>query len=1536
MKFFKRHTRPVGVNSWGWQASLIRTKGREGASSIRDNENFVRPGQDDLQPGVLRTEAGRDVLLRRQNGELLNLTKLAKAREADQVVHQADGQVDPAMQAALNQPAQGRDGVGGIGAPAAPVQRGDTWRAWRAGRTPDSVANNLRTAQTSARVAARLRRAIRRERSDNIGGLRQTVNTGTAALQAGLETTRQAVNDVKFAYLLTKLDAGRQTRLRQAVAAFEQEHKTTLDLRNPEHVAMLKEVSRVRAYRAAIDEVASLALHNRRDRDRLRLIVRNHLGGSGNEIVRMDRAQRNLVSQMLLLEVPGLSRQGVPMAERRALFQAVKNLRALDDVGILSSGLMHRFAVAQDSVQKWADSSVSQQRIYAAEHVGALAAVALDGRLPDDVLGFDSRMDDSARAIARYGALKNGEPVEIAEARAHLAVAGRRLAHALRLKGDGQNNQPEAARRMDGKAHTSGAQMFLNGGLGDVVIDARFTAAMRASFGDEAGRDVGLLVANVALLQRKVAPYNMLADARQKYDQIVQRGQNIGLHEPTFGAHRLRRSFARANVKHWQTVIAHDQAVARLDSLKLQPASAERNRQIQTARTEVRRLSDLLESPRSPMARAVRQFRQSRQTIAAQRRQKEQRLEYVKGRIQFHENTIADRLAAHPAGNHRVALAHNYNRLEQRHAQRRALETELTRLHMLDTTIRDVLANRGRLDELQGMGLDATDLEKMGLSHDERAHVTATVGQHIKNGLVSPDQVKGTTAQINTVVQRLVGDSSAEKMMTRQLQKTDQHKANTFLNTLFRSVTRQHEEFNLQASDDAVKAAFRAKLMELEPDLSRTQRRQLAAGQQQLVDARGHLNDTATRLLRNDRAIREHAENLRGLIDAQGLQLVMTGEGSMTTVQPPEAIDGARKLQKAVAFRRQINAQRRAGYRIPNRLIRRYERALRDVRAADLSALRLNFRTDQATADNTVNQLANAPRNDARLQAVDAVAYIGYTGPAARTRLEANALRYQAQIDRALAQRRQILGPQYDGFVRDMVRGAVLAARPQGLNLDYERFDHYDASKHRAAIDATLTEWGLNTDYHRSEIDAVVFNTRALTDQEIGDSWGAAVAGESVSTVELGQWNRDLEENLTHLNMLAPTQHSELIDRALHAVRAMPIQGKMELNLTRDVMVNLGFDIPLDKKDEGIGVGIRAGMNRGAILEIKRSAFDYEVRLRSHNYGLSGSVGVPFFDINGARTSRDGVSIHFKDAEATQAFVAKILSGREVTTNDWSQNAGVEDTTKTSSSIGLEFGIGAEVEALGVKFAVGPGVAVSGSRNKNTTSYRTSEGFEEKHRLVRNFRVRATFEVGVGVQLGPAKAEAGLKGWIGKEGALIDRMKFEYSDDGQLKGAEYFRGVTLVSRDPATMLRLVDDNAQTRAMLDRPVEFGGTTETYGKRIADMLATATQNDTFVVEYKLDKTVVQAIGDLQARRKGATSKQIKKIDEQIKALLHDRSNYRPKGAMLNPVRFDSESNGWDLLLVSTTKEASAKTRFASGFVPAPTMEAADQPRLAQQLA
>ena len=1296
---------------------------------------------------------------------------------------------------------------------------------------------------------------------------------------------------------------------------------------NPGHVATLKTVINNAAFRDSIDDVAGLSLRNQADRASLQQIV-DGLGGSGVEIRNMARARQKLLRQMVILELPGLSSKNRPAdaqnttnAESHAISAALRELQALDDIGLLSPGLVHRFAVAHDSVQRWASSSRSKDRMHAAEHIGALAAAAQSGALPDDVLGLDSRMDDTARALARHGAFQRGEPKEIADARAELAVAGRRLAFALQLRGNGNLGQSGAGRQLDGNAHKSGAQIFLNGGPGDVAIDGRFTAALRGAFGDNAGRDVGLLVANVALLQRKVAPYNMLANAQAKYERISTQRRNVRRNDPGYAVLTFRRRLAKATVKQWKAVIAHDDAVARRDSLKLQPSSAGRNRALVLAEREVRTRAAALTSQQSPMARAMRDFRNASGAIDQLLGKKRMDRMSVKEEIAAVEREVENRMRRGQTGQ----LSGHYDELKSLHQIRKQHDSDITRLQMLKTTAVEILKDQDRLKHFTVSGMDGAELQKLGLDQSDRAHVQAAIGQYIKSGLRSPDQIQRTTAQINKVVRRLARDPSAKKVMGLQVEKTDQRRANTFLNTLFRSVSGKSDEFNLQADDPVVKNGFNAQLRKLIAETPGNIKGQLKAYQASLANHRAKLERQSNRILHIDVGTKQAADALQALSQQHQFQLTVVGKGAMTSVQPPSIIDASRKFVRAVQLKRQMMRRRNPS----SDLTKRYNKALSALQRTDLRALNVSFGLPKSDADALLGHYAMG--DSASYRAALAVVYIADTAPAMRSRAEQKALRHQNKIDEILVAREELLGPKFTGFVRNMVRAATLAARPQALDPDYERFDRFDASLHRQQIETTLRSWGLQTDTFRSEIDSVVFNVRALSNQEVGSSFGAAVADESISTVELGQWNRELDQNLTALDIKAPTQNSKAVDQMLDAVRAMPIQGKIELTLERDANLKFAVDIPAGKKKNGekrkVGVGVEVGGHSAAVLEIKRSTFDYEIRLRSNKFGAQGSLGVQFFGVNGAISHKDGVSIHFKDADTAQNFLKKVLTGERVTIADWSNNGGVESTKKTTK------GLAADV-SFDLPFPVYAGFSVVGSGSKDSTTYQTSTGSETKHRSVYGFRIQGSIGSGVAAPIGgPLNIGVSVDGWLAKEGILIDRKKFEYADDGLLKGAEYFRAVSLVSRDLDTMLKLADDSKQTRAMLDRQVDFGGANKTYGQRMKDMLATGTQNDTFVVEYKLDKSVVQAINDLQTKMRTAPEPQKKELKSQISALLSDRANYRPKGAMLNPVRFDSESKGWDLAFVNTTKEAIASTRFSAGFAPAPEPQKSDQPKLVQ---
>ena len=1448
----KRHTQPALVNSGGWEARAISTKARDYTSSPRDNPN-VDPVVGD--PKILRTDGDHDTLLRTESGKLLNLTKLAQARNVD-VVEYDDGKSTPSMLAELNPGKAKEETAGGLGVPEdAPARKGDAWLAWSEDDPPRSVARKQAIAQHSIDAAEQLATS-----EHGIGKVRQTIDRGAEAITEGLQATRDGFNDLKFACLSCSLgDADERLALRDAVEEFETNHETSLDFGNPEHIAMLYAHSERAEYRAHLEKLAPFSLSRANDRAELKTMAAE-LDGADHAIDQLDRTQRRLVYRMVLLELPHLKPPaGRSPEEKAATNAAIKVLQRLDDVGLLSRELLNQYTVVQPQLQRGVTPVDSQGRIQAAKCLDQ--CVQQTWEESPGILGLDSRMDDTAQALARHRAFTQGEPPEIADARGELAVAQRRLERALNPR---YRSEPigmsaaRAGRRMPRLlVHLAGAR----GKLG------KFANLVRGK-----KPDVSLLRAHVALLERKVAPYDMLHAARADRDRLIDTAPNASSGDLVSELREIRLAFADANINYWTQITKHAQLVDQLYALKAQRRSAARDLQVRELRARIDEIAN-------PLHDVGRWFQQQH--------------EAVDGLLGQFRNDL---------------------RSTRNPALKAAIHAEITELNGLKASIQDVQNNPDKLNRFKGLGLKAADLDRMDLKGKD-AEVLAAVEQHIQSGFTNARQVKRANRRINTVRRRIVDDPEAKGILARQLEKTDQQQSNIFLNTLFRAVTRDRANFNLQADDEAVQQGFQAKLLELEENLSADAQARLEALNADLAKAQGQLRNAAARLIDHDQTTAQHVAFIR-----ERSNVPLLGDGATATV-PPEIADSFVDLRRAIRLKQMLTSEGGSA-EDRNKWTAEYQQIIGRIDDGQV----LNIADDRTAMDARIGKLAAADQDDDMLNLIDAVLFVSSNGPLIRAQHEGVITEQQAQIDNLVAQRSELRGPQLSGFVRDMVRGAALAARPQTLDLKFERLDSYDASQYREAIDGILQSWGMNTDQYRGEIDAVVFAARAMTETEIAAPWGAAVAHETISIVELKQWNSELESSLDDLGIRAAPVYAPELELALHTVRAMPIHAKVKLNRTWDNKLMLGWG----DRDSSLGFGAAIGHNQSAVLEIKRGIKEYEIRLRSHDFGGSGTLSLPFVGLKASSTSPDGVVLHFEDAESVQAFLTKFLSDQEIKTEGWRNNSGIEEAKRDTVAVQADtgFDLGALANA---GFPVGPGLIAKTSNKAERTTYRDGHRFEEKIRSEREYQVVGKVGIGYGMSVGVAAIGAGAAAWRAKTLTVVDRMKVEYSDDGRLVGAEFFRAMPLWTRQADRMIDSMGESQNLRAMLQEPVEYKGTNETFGARIQKMLDAAQPNDAFVVEYELNNRTVQAIGDLQAKqRAAATSKQRKEYEGQIKSLLLDMDNYQPKAAMLNPVRNESLTEGVELPLVSTAFERAGDIRYQAGFVPAPNKAKLDKAR------
>ncbi|MEO1338876.1 MAG: hypothetical protein AAFV29_24755, partial [Myxococcota bacterium] len=364
-------------------------------------------------------------------------------------------------------------------------------------------------------------------------------------------------------------------------------------------------------------------------------------------------------------------------------------------------------------------------------------------------------------------------------------------------------------------------------------------------------------------------------------------------------------------------------------------------------------------------------------------------------------------------------------------------------------------------------------------------------------------------------------------------------------------------------------------------------------------------------------------------------------------------------------------------------------------------------------------------------------------------------------------------------FVEDAIEAATLSVRKQTLDVSHERFDQFDPAQHRGAIEEILASWGLDVQRLASQIDAVVFGTRYLTDAELKTSWGQAVVGETISGRELGDWNERLEAHLTQVDLMpdntAAIGGDDLSARLLDMARSMPIQGKIEVSFQEMSGARVGVPVIT-----GVGVGGSAARGDHDALEIKRGVNDFEVRFRSGrgNYRADislSALGILGVAAKGQRKFNDGFAVHFDSVDALQKFLKVLMSENDVEIADLKETSGIERTKQGAVVTGVGGSARTAFKAAGVNFEVGPGITAERTGESNFTSYRSIRGDEEKVRRIYSYNIDASLAVTAGLSVMSASMTYGASKSGTNEYKVVDRHKFEYGDDGVLKGAEYFR-----------------------------------------------------------------------------------------------------------------------------------------------------------------
>ena len=715
----------------------------------------------------------------------------------------------------------------------------------------------------------------------------------------------------------------------------------------------------------------------------------------------------------------------------RFLDGMMRSLRTLHQAGALDSDLMHRLSdfgymrewgnsVFVDDNWKAADLLETQLRLLATGNEGAI----------DWLLGSDRGQDDRAlnmklklREVRAEQTKRSGgpereqevQPEDLIRARHQLARAKRDLGRYLtaaegsRWKGDRRTNQ-------------------IIGRGSDVRITKGVIQAMRARFGDKAGRDVNLLIANVMLLQKKI-------DALEKQPAVADLQQKLASAQAAVAESTTNTTSSGSILTDPQQLRA---AALVGEALVLQGGRREIEARPPIGADEIDAMDD----------QQLRELDWQQQADA----RVQQRLEEVLRQIADlnAQGVVSDqtRDLVRDGGDRPLGLAD----------LRKGVDATLN-VGRIRTELAAAQADLG-------LGLDDQELAQMGLGDDDIRAIHATIGGLASQGLRSSADVERTTKAIRdgmTLLERGMTQSTLGQFAGA----IPESRANMLLDLVFQDVTGDHHNIGLSATSTEVRDAYQGAMGAFLHAPSGSEAAEATA-----------LRGSTARYNAAEQEIAIDTQRLMDADDANQAALAVLKQAAQAGRKIDPHNDDCHAASTVLLAALQADARSQdMSLKGPARQLWAAERDRMLARLAGFDARRMGVTRDGRKAD---PKPVSLPRLRNELSGLEEIAKAVVTvhdherrAGLIRTRIETQA----KQLDDLLGERRAVMrgdptDPAYDPaadvhkLVQNGVRAAALHVRQQqGIPLD-----KFNPNEHRDAIQAVLTDWGIDTDLFGPEI----------------------------------------------------------------------------------------------------------------------------------------------------------------------------------------------------------------------------------------------------------------------------------------------------------------------------------------------------------------------------------------------------------------------------------------------------------------------------------
>jgi hypothetical protein len=851
-------------------------------------------------------------------------------------------------------------------------------------------------------------------------------------------------------------------------------------------------------------------------------------------------------------------------------------------------------------------------------------------------------------------------------------------------------------------------------------------------------------------------------------------------------------------------------------------------------------------------------------------------------------------------------------------------------------------------------GLTEDELKKLGFKPHEAEEALKTARQLARQGLRSAEQVDRIVRDVNAVMSKLSSrrfgiDGAVEAQSDALAGATNELKAKNLGDTLLRSLTGNTQ---IKMSDDGVAAAV-AKALEdkLGPYRPGTVVPLAAAELEECLEECLELNrlgepyrDAQKDMVRNI-AWGRKLDGDHGRMVARIEQFSLE-HGLGWDAEHPPGLSVSRNLLEAVRILDEAPPLDRTRFA-------HLAKALAGFNPKQMSVPFFQFNKDALTA----HEIADYGKNVPLMEAAKAIVFLREIEPGARAVLKRAISADALQLDKSLDDRREKMGPDTFGVVRDTIRAAILDVMPNAPGA----VTSFNPADHAREIRDKLESWAFPVDRFEPEVTMLLSQSFGPAELEI---W---VASTKLSD-ELVR-NQDAERQKRVEALAGESQQGGRVagisakakEQLLSQVDQMQPGTWVVLGAGDRVEMQTGR-MPVEPTDF-LGINIKVAAGKMDSLEIGRGINTYELVLLDGGDGrFTGELWARLFEheltsyassnanavasLEGAGYRVTGVSISTpntaKGRDAIKAILSSLLTKGQIETPDLSDAESIMPVVEWTGSIRAGVRANVAVVAKPKEWQTpsfqGSGVGfeadVSASARYGDTFYTSSNTNTSVVR--RDQEVIVALSAGVAASATLAAPITNINGTPHTASTdpltVLESTAFSYKirssevrgPDGLVQAATKQRQVMAPSTGKEAIVSRMGGDLFQRVIAGMPAEAH-------ESIRTLINASGPGDMISIGYSLDERVRTEANRLLKEAKGLRSgaipsasraaavKRAEELESQTQSLLDDNDSYIPSKVQLVPTTETlSQLKPLDLVFVNWTTYARSKSESIAAEV------------------